>query len=120
MKHFMIKYQFANGTPEEWHREIGRFITALDNDPELKGRIIYRCMKNRDNSSYWHLASPPTSWRSRRCSSGTSSSIIPRRPGRSPAASHGHADRTDRRNCGSLSASLAAAISSAPQPSGRG
>ena len=57
MKHFMIKYRFANGTPEEWHREIGRFIAALDNDPELKGRIIYRCMKNRDDSSYWHLAS---------------------------------------------------------------
>jgi hypothetical protein len=29
MKHFMIKYQFANGTTEEWHREIGRFIAAL-------------------------------------------------------------------------------------------
>jgi len=26
MKHFMIKYQFANGTTEEWHREIVRFI----------------------------------------------------------------------------------------------
>ena len=56
MKHFMIKYQFANGTTEEWHREIGRFIAALDNDPELKGKIIYRCMKNRDDSSYMHLA----------------------------------------------------------------
>jgi hypothetical protein len=53
----MIKYQFANGTTEEWLREIGRFIAALDNDPELKGRIIYRCMKNRDDSSYYHLAS---------------------------------------------------------------
>ena len=57
MKHFMIKYQFANGTTEDWHREIGRFIAALDNDPELKGRIIYRCLKNRDDSSYFHLAS---------------------------------------------------------------
>ena len=56
MKHFMIKYQFANGTTEEWHREIGRFIAALDNDPELKGKIIYRCMKNRDDSGYYHLA----------------------------------------------------------------
>jgi hypothetical protein len=56
MKHFMIKYQFANGTTEEWHREIGRFISALDHDPELKGKIIYRCMKNRDDSSYYHLA----------------------------------------------------------------
>ena len=56
MKHFMIKYQFANGTTEEWHREIGRFIAALDNDAELKGKIIYRCLKNRDDSSYYHLA----------------------------------------------------------------
>ena len=57
MKHFMIKYQFANGTTEEWHREIARFIAALDNDPELKGRIIYRCLKNRDDANYFHLAS---------------------------------------------------------------
>jgi hypothetical protein len=57
MKHFMIQYQFANGTPEEWHREVGRFIAALDNDAELKGRIIYRCMKNRDDANYFHLAS---------------------------------------------------------------
>jgi hypothetical protein len=56
MKHFMIKYQFANGTTEEWHREIDRFIAALNSDPELKGRIIYRVMKNRDDSSYFHLA----------------------------------------------------------------
>jgi hypothetical protein len=56
MKHFMIKYQFANGITEDWHREIGRFIAALDNDAELKGKIIYRCLKNRDDSSYYHLA----------------------------------------------------------------
>jgi hypothetical protein len=57
MKHFMIKYRFANGTTEEWHREIARFIAALDNDPELKGRIIYRCLRNRDDANYFHLAS---------------------------------------------------------------
>jgi hypothetical protein len=56
MKHSMIKYQFANGTPEQWHREVERFIAALDNDPELKGKITYRCMKNRDDNSYYHLA----------------------------------------------------------------
>jgi hypothetical protein len=56
MKHFMIKYQFANGTTEEWHREIQTFISAIDNDPDLKGKISYRCMKNRDDSSYMHLA----------------------------------------------------------------
>jgi hypothetical protein len=56
MKHFMIKYQFANGTPDQWHREIAHFISALDGDRELKGKITYRCMKNRDDSSYYHLA----------------------------------------------------------------
>ena len=56
MKHFMIKYQFANGTSEEWHREVSRFIAALDGDPELRGKISYRVMKNRDDASYFHLA----------------------------------------------------------------
>jgi hypothetical protein len=56
MKHFMIKYQFANGTTEAWHQEIARFIAALDDDPDLKGKIVYRVMKNRDDSSYFHLA----------------------------------------------------------------
>jgi hypothetical protein len=56
MKHFMIKYQFANGTSEEWHQEVARFIAALNSDPELKGRIRYRVMKNRDDASYFHLA----------------------------------------------------------------
>lgn len=56
MKHFMIEYQLGNGTAEEWHREIDRFIAALDDDRELKGKISYRCMKNRDDSSYYHLA----------------------------------------------------------------
>jgi hypothetical protein len=56
MKHFMIKYQFANGTPEQWHQEVARFISALDHDPDLKGKILYRVMKNRDDSSYYHLA----------------------------------------------------------------
>jgi len=56
MKHFVIKYQFAHGTTEEWHREIASFIAALNADPELKGKISYRVMKNRDDSSYFHLA----------------------------------------------------------------
>ena len=46
----------TNGVTEAWHREIGRFIAALNSDPELKGKISYRCMKNRDDSSYYHLA----------------------------------------------------------------
>jgi hypothetical protein len=56
MKHFMIKYQFAKGTTEQWHREVEKFISALDGDPDLKGKIRYRVMKNRDDSSYTHLA----------------------------------------------------------------
>ena len=57
MKHFVIKYQFAGGTMADWHSEIARFIAAIDGDPELKGRITYRCMKNRDDANYFHLAS---------------------------------------------------------------
>jgi hypothetical protein len=56
MKHFMIRYQFANGSREDWHRDIEDFIAAISSDPELKGRIGYRCMKNRDDASYFHLA----------------------------------------------------------------
>ncbi len=57
MKHFMIKYEFKNGTTEAWHQEIGRFIKAIDDDPELKGRLSYRVLKNRDDGHYVHLAS---------------------------------------------------------------
>jgi hypothetical protein len=57
MKYNMIRYQFANGTPEDWHREVARFIAALDGDPELKGKIGYRVMKSRDDAGYFHLAS---------------------------------------------------------------
>jgi hypothetical protein len=57
MKHFMIKYQFKDGTTEAWHQEIRRFISAIDGDSELKGRIAYRCIKNRDDGGYFHIAS---------------------------------------------------------------
>jgi hypothetical protein len=57
MKHFMIRYQFANGSREDWHRAIEGFIAAIGSDPELKGKISYRCMKIRDDASYFHLAS---------------------------------------------------------------
>ena len=56
MKYNMIKYQFKNGTTADWHREIETFISALNKDAELKGRISYRVMKNRDDTSYLHLA----------------------------------------------------------------
>jgi hypothetical protein len=56
MKHFLIRYRFTNGTETEWHQAIARFISALDDDPDLKWKISYRCMKMRDDSAYYHLA----------------------------------------------------------------
>src|SRR5437762_12645265 len=56
MKHFMIKYRFANGRVAEWDRDIGRFIAALNEDPVLMGKMIYRCLKKRDDDNYYHLA----------------------------------------------------------------
>jgi hypothetical protein len=56
MKHFMIRYTRSNGTEADWHRDIVEFISQIDGDPDLKGKITYRCMKMRDDSSYYHLA----------------------------------------------------------------
>jgi len=56
MKHFLIRYRFTNGTEAEWHQAIAQFISALDDDPDLGGKISYRCMKIRDDSAYYHLA----------------------------------------------------------------
>ena len=56
MKHFLIRYQFKEGSAEAWHRQIAQFISALDNDPDLKGRVAYRCMKIRDGADYFHMA----------------------------------------------------------------
>jgi hypothetical protein len=56
MKHTLIKYRFKSGSKDEWHQEIARFISLLDNDPALQGKISYRCMKRRDGDDYYHLA----------------------------------------------------------------
>ena len=56
MKQFLIRYTRTQGSEEDWHKDIAAFITAIDSDPELKGRILYRVMKNRDDASYFHLA----------------------------------------------------------------
>ena len=56
MKQFLIKYRHTNGTTEDWHQEIAKFISAVDGDPELKGRITYRCMKEKDSPNYYHIA----------------------------------------------------------------
>ena len=56
MKHFLIKYRLKNGSEEQWHQDIAGFISALDHDPALSGKISYRCMKIRGGSDYYHLA----------------------------------------------------------------
>jgi len=56
MKQFLIRYRRTEGSPEDWHREIGRFIAAIDADPALKGKIGYRCLKARDGEDYFHIA----------------------------------------------------------------
>src|SRR5450631_3291123 len=56
VKTFLIKYQFKDGSAESWHQHIARFIAALDAHPELRGKIWYRCMKERRGSGYYHLA----------------------------------------------------------------
>lgn len=57
MKHFLIKYRFKNGTAEAWHEHISAFISALDSNPAVKGKISYRCMKEQEGAGYYHLAS---------------------------------------------------------------
>jgi hypothetical protein len=57
MKYFLIKYSFTTGSEEEWHREIARFVAALDSDPALKGKISYRSTKHKGRTDYYHLAS---------------------------------------------------------------
>ena len=56
MKHFMIKYTFKEGSREEWHQSIARFIAALESDPAVRGKIAYRCMNARNSAEYYHLA----------------------------------------------------------------
>src|SRR3954452_3318319 len=56
MKYFLIQYRFKDGAPDEWRQEIARFIAELDSDPDLKGKISYRCLKSAKDTSYYHLA----------------------------------------------------------------
>jgi hypothetical protein len=56
MKYSLIKYRFENGSEDAWHRDIAAFVSALDADPALQGKISYRCLKSRDGSDYYHLA----------------------------------------------------------------
>jgi hypothetical protein len=56
MKHFVITYRLSEGNAASWHDAIQNFITALDGDAEIAGRISYRCMRIKDGPDYIHLA----------------------------------------------------------------
>lgn len=56
MKHVLIRYHFTQGSPQEWHKEVARFIAAIESDPQLNGKLSYRAMKTADGD-YVHLAS---------------------------------------------------------------
>ena len=55
MKSVFIKYHFKEGSRDEWHREITRFVEAIDSDAELRGKITYRAMK-AEGDDYYHVA----------------------------------------------------------------
>jgi quinol monooxygenase YgiN len=58
MKRSLIAYTYRldAGSRAAWHRQVAEFIEQLDKDPELGGRIRYRCMRARESESYYHLA----------------------------------------------------------------
>jgi hypothetical protein len=56
MKQFLIRYRRGNGTEAQWHQDIQQFIAAVEGDPELAGKISYRCMKVKDSTDYLHIA----------------------------------------------------------------
>src|SRR5262249_16480130 len=56
MKQFLIKYRQTNGTTEDWHKEIAKFIAGIEGDPAIQGKVGYRCMKARDGQDYFHIA----------------------------------------------------------------
>jgi hypothetical protein len=56
MKYILITYRFEEGIEADWQQEIKRFIMALQNDPELKDKITYRCLKSMKGPEYYHLA----------------------------------------------------------------
>ena len=56
MKQFLITYTFSQGSEADWRKEIDTFIAAIENDPELHGKLSYRCMKSGKGPEYFHIA----------------------------------------------------------------
>jgi hypothetical protein len=75
---FLIKYRFSNGSQEDWHREIKRFIAAIEDDPALNGRISYRYMKaNNGAGDCYHLAGADDDEAAKALQEASSSSAAP-------------------------------------------
>jgi hypothetical protein len=57
-KRFLIRYTYRldPASEVEWHRKVAAFISALDADPELGGRISYRCTRIKGSADYIHIA----------------------------------------------------------------
>jgi hypothetical protein len=57
MPQSIITYTFTTGARDDWHRQIAALVAAMNTDPDLKGRIAYRVLKERNGDRYWHIAS---------------------------------------------------------------
>jgi hypothetical protein len=55
MNYFLIQYRFEREPDHDWHEDIKRFIKALEDDPELNGKIAYRSFRSSDGR-YFHIA----------------------------------------------------------------
>lgn len=55
MKYNLIRYHFADGSKDDWHADIARFVADLEADPALSGKIAYRAMRTA-NGDYYHFA----------------------------------------------------------------
>jgi quinol monooxygenase YgiN len=57
MPQSIIAYTFKNGSEDDWRRRIATMVGQMNADPDLRGRIAYRVLKERDGPRYWHIAS---------------------------------------------------------------
>jgi hypothetical protein len=57
MPQSIIVYTLKNGAREDWHRQVEAMVTRMNADPDLKGRIAYRVLRQRNGDRYWHVAS---------------------------------------------------------------
>ncbi len=57
-KRFLIRYTFSldDDAVADWDVHVATFISEIENDPALCGRLSYRCLKVRDSHDSLHLA----------------------------------------------------------------